>query len=452
MIKNRLFLIPILIALVFSSFYVFFSPGQIKSDAAEYNELANSILKGEYSLKGKPSMEREPGYPLFRAFIKIFNKNETTILLIQILLYISTVLIVGITIKKIAPETGYFGLYGASLSYALAFYASTHISEILTAFLLAFLGFLIIKTTEINSTKNWILVSAVSGILVLTRYPYILVPIFSITVLVFHSYRKIGNRKLIKNCFVSFATIFLIISPWLVRNNLEFNEIGMAGRSGAGFYAKAWKAEKSWRSAGDSLISVFLGRGILYSVYPSNQSIWLDQWGDWWRNEKIVKEMWGDEPIEIDKNRKEAAKKIIFKDFNNFSRFAFWSIIDNLRFLQLQNPVINAHGSSFEGTYGQLVKEGEINKIQLFGLGFIHLIQIIWFVLVVISLYIGFKKFGIKFIPGIFFISILIVHSLADNIARYGAPLQPWLLSGIFITVIFPIWEKYKKWKKQLFQ
>jgi hypothetical protein len=444
-IKNKWVLVPIIFSFLISLFYIVVIPGKIKSDAAEYDGLANSILNGEYSLDGKPSMEREPGYPLFRATLKVINSSPKFILFIQLILFCLTIYFVGLISNKIDPKIGLWGLWGASLSYALAFYPSTHISETFVAFLLAIFGYILIKSTENPKTMNWIYLSILSSFIVLTKYPYIIVPISFLVVMSTSSFKqKIDKKIIIKNILVSIFIISTLTGAWLYRNYSTFNEIGFAGRSGAGFYARAWKADKTWRSIADSYISTFLGRGILYTVYPNNQSIWLDQWGDWWRDPKVVKEMWGEGMAEIDNNRKIAAKEIILKDFNNFSKFIAWSGIDTLRLLQLQNPIPTAQGSPFEGTYGELAKEKNISFIQLTGLAIVHLLQLIWFITIFVSTYIGFRKYSYRFIPGVFLISILLVHTIADNIARYGAPLQPFILSGIFMTIIYPLYEKHR--------
>lgn len=442
-IKNKWVIIPIVISFLISLFYVIVIPGEIKRDAAEYDELANSILVGEYSLYGKTSMEREPGYPLFRALLKTITFNSSFILFVQLILFCVSIYLVGLISQRIDSKTGLWGLWGASLSYSLAFYPSAHISETFVAFLLSLFGLVLIKSIDEPKTRNWVYLSIISGVIILTRYPYVLIPVSFLIVMTISSYKKNVDRKIIiKNILISVTILSIISGSWLYRNYTKFNEIGFAGRSGAGFYARAWKADKSWRSVADSYVSVFLGRGILYSVYPTNQSIWLDQWGDWWRNEETIKKMWGEGKAEIDKKRKEAAKEIILKDFNNFSKFIAWSGIDLLRLLQLQNPIPQAHGSPFEGTYGELAKENRINYIQIAGLSIVHLVQLLWFISIFVSMYIGFKKYSYRFLPGVFLISILLVHSVADNIARYGAPLQPFLLSAIFMTIVYPLYEK----------
>ncbi len=448
--KYRLFLIPALIAFLMSSFYILVIPGGIGSDAKEYDDLANSIMIGQYHLNGAQSMEREPGYPFFRAVIKTVSSNSHTILWIQGILYALIVFLIGVASVKIDPKIGLWGAWGASLSYGLAFYPSTHLSEILTTFLLTLIGIFFIFALEKPTLKNFILISILGGILMLTRYTYVLVPIVCLVILTIISIKNKSNKKkIIIKLVLSFLIIFTIVSPWLIRNYVTFGEINVAGRSGAILYARSVQANNPWRSIPDSLLSVILGRGILFTIYPTNQSVWLEQWGDWWRNKETIKEMWHGSPVEIDKQRKSEALKFIFGSGTNFTKFILWSGINELRLLELPNPILEAYGSPFEGTYGPIAKEGKLSSVQLLSLSMVHLVQLLWFVAITASTYLGFKKYKLKFVPGIFLVCILLPHTIADNIARYGAPLQPWLLSAIFMTILFPIYSRFKekKWK-----
>ena len=448
------FLLPALFGFLIVSFYILVIPGSIKSDASEYDKLANSILVGQFSIDGVPSMQREPGYPFFRAEIKSFTSNPEVIRWIQALLYALIIFIVGMAGSKIDFRLGSWSAWGAALSYGLAFYPATHLSEILTAFLLALTGLALLYGIEKPSFKNWIITSVLSSLLILTRYTYVLLPLAGIVILVYVSKKnKIETKKIIRNVLVSIIIVFSFVTPWIVRNYRTFNEVNVAGRSGAILYARAWRANKPWRTIPDSYLSVLLGRGLLFTVYPNNQSIWLEQWGDWWRNKEIVKQMWGTNPIEIDQKRKAEAFNLIFKNWQNMAKFAVWTGVDELRLLELPNPLPQALGSPFEGTYGPLAKEGQIPPIALLGLGLVHLTQLLWFVAIGLSTFIGFKKYGLKFVPGILLSCLLLPHAIADNIARYSAPLQPWLLSAIFMTIFFPIYERYKikmKWKTNL--
>ncbi len=146
LLKNhRKFLVPAFLAFLLASFYIVANPGQIKSDAKEYDDLANSILQGKFEIGGIPSMEREPGYPLFRATLKYVNSSPSFILWVQAILYFLTILAIGMTMSKIDEERGHFAAWGAALAYGLAFYPSVHLSETLVAFLLSIISFFFVS-------------------------------------------------------------------------------------------------------------------------------------------------------------------------------------------------------------------------------------------------------------------------------------------------------------------
>src|SRR6185436_346217 len=99
---------------------------------------------GKYEIGGAPSMQREPGYPVFRAILKTVSTNPVFILWVQAILYFLTIFLIGLIIYRIDPEWGSLGALGAVLAYGLAFYPSVHLAETLVAFLLALIGFTLI--------------------------------------------------------------------------------------------------------------------------------------------------------------------------------------------------------------------------------------------------------------------------------------------------------------------
>lgn len=442
-LQYKKFLIPALIAFLVASFYIIEIPGGLGGDASEYDHLSNSILTGKYSINGMPSMLREPGYPFFRAVLKWLSFSNGGILWIQALLYAATVFLIGLTCFKIDKRTETWGVWGAALSYGLAFYPSHHLSETLTAFLLSIVGLLFITALDNPKQKYWILMGMVSGALLLDRYGFVLIPITCAAVIIAVSLKKeIDKKEIAKNALIFFATVIAIVSPWVIRNYIKFHEANVAGRSGAILYAKAWKVDKSWRALADSYISVFIGRGLLFTVYPNNQSIFQEQWGEWWRAPD-KKKLWEDSPTEIDQSRRKAALEIIFKNPNQFARFIAWSGVDGLRSIALPNPIFEAQGSPIEGTYGPLAKEEGLSLVQIAALTSVHMVQLLWFTCIALSVYFGFKKYGFRFIPGIFFIGFILPHLAIDSTARFGAPIEPWLLASIFMVISYPLCLRY---------
>ena len=71
--------LPMLVAFLFAAAFIVFQPGTIWKDGAEYDALAQSILQGQYSIDGEPSMLREPGYPLFRALVRFVTSDLSAV-------------------------------------------------------------------------------------------------------------------------------------------------------------------------------------------------------------------------------------------------------------------------------------------------------------------------------------------------------------------------------------
>lgn len=434
-------LLPALFAFLLASIYIVYDPGMIKSDASEYDRLADSILVGEYALDGIPSMLREPGYPAFRAILKFIGFSLTGILWTQAVMYLFTILLTGATLYKIDPKTWLWGAWGAAFSYGLAFYPSQHLSENLTAFILAIVGFLFFSVVTNPTKKNWFFLGLSCGTLLLTRYAFLVIPIACIISLSIILFRNGHSKKnILTGIMILILTTTLVVSPWMIRNYKQFGVFNVAGRLGAIIYPRAWKADKSWGSLIDSYASVLVGRGILFTVYPTNQSIFQEQWGDWWRNPEKIK-LWGQTPTEIDQNRKKEAIKIITSDFDHFAKYTVWTGVDVLRLMALPNPVFPAKGSPIEGTYGPMAKDGNLSVIQITALSLAHIIQLIWFACITLSMIFGFKKYGWRFVPGIILLSFVSAHFVGDGTARHAISIHPWLLAGIFMTVFYPAWN-----------
>ena len=436
-------MIPALLAFLIASFYIIKSPGGLGADAFDYDTLAHSILTGHYNLNGGPSMLREPGYPMFRAILIFLGAHLMTILWIQAIMYAGTVFLVGLSAEKIDPRLGIWGAWGAALSYGLAFYPSTHLSENLTAFLAALIGFFFITALDNPRLRNWVLVALSGAALIYTRYAFSFIPLLCLVSLYIVSLKKgISKKEVIKKELISIVIIIAAVSPWILRNYEQFGEPNMAGLSGTIAYARAWKAEQSWWALGDSYISVFIGRGLLFTIYPTNQSIFQEQWGSWQRDPAQIK-LWGSTDEQIDKARRKAALAIIFKNPNQFAKFALWTGVDDLRLFELPSPIIKAKGSPFEGTYGPLAKTTGLSLIQIIALAAVHIVQLIWWIALIASIILGFKKYRWRFVPGIFFIALIIPFSAVDNIPRFAVPLHPWFLAGVFLTVIPLIVNKF---------
>lgn len=221
--EKRYILLVFLIALLIRLFFIFnYSAYLIPvKDAVFYDNTALSILKGKgiVDTKGNAFTNIPPLYSLFLSIIYfIFGHNYIVVRIIQSILYALICIFVFLTSKYIygKPEA-----YLASLITAIwpAFILFSYyggpgfiLTETLFIFLLTTLVFYISKI-EHFSIYNCAIIGIITGLLILTRF--IAVIIF----LIFTLYILLFEKKIIfKFLFVLLIGIFLVLSPWIIRN------------------------------------------------------------------------------------------------------------------------------------------------------------------------------------------------------------------------------------------
>jgi 4-amino-4-deoxy-L-arabinose transferase-like glycosyltransferase len=416
--------LPMLVGFILAGSFVFVQPGLIVKDAGEYDALSRSILQGEYAIDGEASMLREPGYPVFRAAIYLITDNPSVILWMQVLLFVAIVWLVWDSLRRFEPRLAMLGAWSAALSYGLAVYASRHLLEIFAAFLVSLIVWFAVRA--MTSEKFWgdlIGFSLASGVLVLTRVPLALVPVALGMMLAWH-WKKKGLIEVVKRGSVFVAILALLVSPWIIRNGKTFDVWSITGRTGIQVAARAYKANESWGRLQDSLISVLIGRSLNRLQYPESRPIILEQWK--WVWDRFA--AWGIDRNEIDADKalRQEAFGILLSDIPHFLRGGLWSIVDAGRLLALPSPMAPEFG--IEGMFWPKVEAGRIGVLDRWVLVFAHLLQAAWWLGMIVGLYIGFERFGKRFFPGFIVIAVVIAHIPADNIVRYAAPVQPWLV------------------------
>jgi 4-amino-4-deoxy-L-arabinose transferase-like glycosyltransferase len=416
--------LPMLVGFILAGSFVFLQPGLIVKDAGEYDALSRSILQGEYAIDGEASMLREPGYPVFRAVIYLITNNPSVILWAQVLLFVAIIWLVWDSLRRLDPSLAVLGAWSAALSYGLAVYASRHLLEIFAAFLVSLIVWFAVRA--MNSEKLWgdlIGFSLASGVLVLTRVPLALVPIALGMMLAWH-WKKKGFIEVVKRGSVFAVILVVLVSPWVIRNGKTFGVWSITGRTGIQVAARAYKANESCGRLQDSLGSVVIGRSLNTLTYPTSKPIILEQWK--WVWDRFA--AWGIDRNEIDADKalRKEAFGILLSDIPHFLRGGLWSFVDMGRLLALPSPLSPEFG--IEGMFWPKVEAGTIGVVDRWILTIAHFVQIIWWIGMLAGLYFGFQRFGVRFFPGLVAVSVVIAHIPADNIVRYAAPMQPWLL------------------------
>ena len=197
------------------------------------NNLYNYKTYAFYEFENKliPSSYMPPLYPFILLFLKIISFNKINILNLiftfQILLsLISIYIFYKINEQFFSIKTSIINSFIFSF-LPLNIYAVTQTSSItLQIFLsLLFLRYFFLTTTN-TSNKNILIFSIICGLSLLTRGEFILILIPTLIYKLI--FKKINTLNLIKILLIS----FIIVSPYLVRNYINFEKIHIANVTG----------------------------------------------------------------------------------------------------------------------------------------------------------------------------------------------------------------------------
>lgn len=196
----------------------------------EWEILLDNLIKYKtYSLYSNenlpiPSMLMPPLYAFFLYFIKILTLEKinflNSLIFIQIVFStISVYVFYKINNKFFSDQMSLISSYIFSL-FPLNIYAAGQVSSITlqVLLLLLFILFLFI-ISEKKIAKNYLIFSVLSGLLILIRGEFIF--IFIITLFYLFLKNKIKPIYL----FTIFLLTLLIVTPYLIRNYINFNQI-----------------------------------------------------------------------------------------------------------------------------------------------------------------------------------------------------------------------------------
>ena len=197
------------------------------------NNLYNYKTYAFYEFENKliPSSYMPPLYPFILLFLKIISFNKINILNLiftfQILLsLISIYIFYKINEQFFSIKTSIINSFIFSF-LPLNIYAVTQTSSITLQIFLSLLFLKYFFLTTINSSnKNIIIFSIICGLSLLTRGEFILILIPTLIYKLI--FKKINILNLIKILLIS----FIIVSPYLVRNYINFEKIHIANVTG----------------------------------------------------------------------------------------------------------------------------------------------------------------------------------------------------------------------------
>lgn len=239
--KEKFFILSIfIIAFCLRIFYSFSEKIAPFADARVYDKIAINISQGKGYVKWEGISEAEdhdaigypPLYPFFLALVyKVIGHNYSAIWVLQAIIGAVTCILIylfgKITFGKIVAS---FSAIVATFHFDLVIYNAMLLTETLYIFLVLVTFFYLFKAFEQRINMKYYLVAGVfAGLSALTR-PIIMI---FLVFLVIWGLRQKENRRGI--LFFVFC-LFLVISPWIIRNFLIYHQFIPITAGGENFW------------------------------------------------------------------------------------------------------------------------------------------------------------------------------------------------------------------------
>lgn len=429
-----IFIASFLIALIFVCLD---SDGKkIEADAGVYYMIAGNIMSGHgfsetVNNAYKPTMSREPVYPLFLSFLLfLFKKNILLIQIAQALLYGLICLIVFKIYRLYFDEKiAFTGSMVFAFFPAIPGYAPHLVTEILFTFLLAAAVLVLVKAFKYDRISEFFYAGLWIGIATLCRAILMLFFIFAILAIFLHYFkkdRKMLNLKALKASIILLLGYFLIVTPWVLRNYSIFGKPSITLRGYSTMYTRAVKVNLSEEEL--KMFAVYSFSEYLASKeYPGNN---FSTTADGYFYQPIASKLMeftalGLSPEEADTRFKEEALSLIRSHPLKFISMGIFELVKFNSFSQvllLNNKKLE---KLFNGSCFLPVLRG-----------FLKLLGII---MALFSFYVIMSKF--RFIHGWLPVSCVIfyfnsVHFFLDSIGRYALPIIPYYFFFIITGVM----------------
>ena len=265
--KQYKFFLMLFILFLFSTFFwwYFFGVFSLVNDGAQYHELALSMLNdGGFSINGEISMMREPGYPFFIYLIyQFFGVSILTVCIFQAIMHF----IIALLTYYIADKIFYRKVAMISALLVVLFpifniYSSNLLSEILACLMVMLFILVFYLAEKENKYIFYLMLSFILGALALIKSMFLLLA-FPVLLLIIFSKVKEKTTLNFKKIIVFFIVFIVFVSPWIIRNYINFNQVSLSSRAGSLTYPRALKNLYSFDRSMKYIISAFSGEYIV---------------------------------------------------------------------------------------------------------------------------------------------------------------------------------------------
>ena len=231
--ERQLLWIVILAAILRLGAIAVFHP-PLLSDSKEYHDIAQSVVHGAgFSIDGKPTAFRLPGYPLLlAATYSLFGDSSIPIALVQLIAdLVSCVLIFAIGQKLFSERVGIVAAWILALFPIQILYVPHLMTE--TLFTTLFLSALWLSLQDDLRPGRSVAIGVLVGIGILIRSTALIVP------LLIAIYRwKVGDgaKRVLRSLSIVGIVALLVVSPWLIRNLVQFERFSLTSNGGVNFW------------------------------------------------------------------------------------------------------------------------------------------------------------------------------------------------------------------------
>jgi len=235
--ERRVLLAALLVGAALRLWAIFAYQSPLISDDKDYDAIARAVVHGDgYSFEGKPTAYRLPGYPLLLAgSYALFGERYGPVKALQLLFdELSCLLLFAIGKRLFSPKVGLVAAWVLALFPIQILYVTHLMTETIFAAMLLLIVWLAVRDPRGEGGLSTDIAIGVSvGVAVLFRSPVGLFP------LVIFLYRwKLGVRsdRLVRSAGVIFLAMFVVLSPWLVRNYEVFHRWTVTSNGGVNFW------------------------------------------------------------------------------------------------------------------------------------------------------------------------------------------------------------------------
>ncbi len=404
------------------------------ADAKGYYDLALSLFnKGEFQvLNSDLGAFRTPGYSFFVYIIfLIFGINVPLVLFFQIFLNLLSVYIIYLIGEKLFNEkVGLFSsfLFGIELDQINAIY--TFSTDTLFVFILLLSCMYLIKFCEEIKIKYLVLSSIFAGISALVRpinlfFPFI---IASITFVYFIKEKRVPFFKTIHYVIITISVFYLSISPWIVRNYVEYGYPKLSSITGFNllYYNSAYTKK---RIEGNSINDIRKEFDTLVTKKATSAEL-----SNPFYKSAIQSSLAFDY---IKNNKSEYLKSHLLGMINIYTSMDFKSFLP--RFFKIKSEITTNDNDKFSANSINMNRFSALPKEQkIFG-SFYASLLILYYVTALIGL--AFLIKDKKYVPLFTIVSIILYFMILTGVVgmgRYKLPISPFyiILSGYCLYTI----------------